>query len=149
MRSINQLAQETGDTSAREASRIREREASVARAWRTIAYHEGEAACTAARVAAIAELPVEFVSDICARRGLALSASSSACQSRGAHPDHFFRAFDHALSLLGAGAPEVLLSVMARGAARLGLVDAAAGYDHARLRLMCQNPRAPRVQETA
>lgn len=64
-KSINQIAQENGDTSANEA-------AAVARAWRTVAYHEGEAACTAERVAAIAELPVNFVRDICARKGLAL-----------------------------------------------------------------------------
>jgi len=72
-KSINQVAQEEGDTSANEAARIRDREAAVAKAWRTIAYHEGEAACTADRVAAIAELPVDFVRDICARKGLALS----------------------------------------------------------------------------
>jgi hypothetical protein len=65
-KSINQIGQESDDTSANEAERIREREASVTKAWRTIAYHEGEAACSAARVAATADLPVDcglYVSD--------------------------------------------------------------------------------------
>jgi hypothetical protein len=72
MKSINQIAQETGDTSANEAARIREREAVVARAWRTVAYHHGQAACTADKIAEIAALPVDFVRDICARKGLDL-----------------------------------------------------------------------------
>lgn len=72
-KSINQVAQEEGDSSANEAARIRAREGAVTRAWRTIAYHEGEAACTADRVAADAELPVDFVRDICARKGLDLA----------------------------------------------------------------------------
>ncbi len=71
-KSINQIAQEDGDTSANEAARIRDREAAVTKAWRTIAYHEGEGACTAERVAASTELPVDFVRDICARKGLDL-----------------------------------------------------------------------------
>lgn len=73
MKSINQLAQEADDTSANEARRIREREASISHAWRTIAYHEGERACTAIRIAEVVELPVAFVQDICARKGLALA----------------------------------------------------------------------------
>jgi hypothetical protein len=72
MKSINQIAQESGDSSANEAARIREREAAVARAWRTVVYHEGEAACTADRIAEIADLPVAFVREICARKGLDL-----------------------------------------------------------------------------
>jgi hypothetical protein len=72
MKSINQIAQETGDTSANEAARIRDREALVARAWRTIAYHEGATACTADRIAWATELPIAFVRDICARKGLDL-----------------------------------------------------------------------------
>lgn len=72
MKSINQIAQEDGDTSANEAARIREREAAVARAWRTVAYHEGESACTADRIATITELPIAFIQDICARKGLTL-----------------------------------------------------------------------------
>jgi hypothetical protein len=71
-KSINQIAQESGDSSANEAARIREREALVARGWRTIAYHEGAAACTAARIAWVTDLPVAFVQDICARKGLTL-----------------------------------------------------------------------------
>lgn len=71
-KSINQTAQEDGDSSANEAARIHEREAAVARAWRTVAYHEGEAACTADRIATIAELPIAYVQDICARKGLDL-----------------------------------------------------------------------------
>jgi hypothetical protein len=72
-KSINQIAQEDGDTSANEATRIRDREAAVAKAWRTIAYHEGEASCTADRIAKVAELPIDFVRDICARKGFDLS----------------------------------------------------------------------------
>jgi hypothetical protein len=71
MKSINQIAQEDGDTSANEARRIREREAAIARAWRTLAYNEGESACTAVRIAEAVELPVAFVQDICDRKGLA------------------------------------------------------------------------------
>jgi hypothetical protein len=71
-KSINQIAQEDGDTSANESARIRDREAAVAKAWRTIAYHEGETACTADRIAKASELPVAFVRDICARKGLDL-----------------------------------------------------------------------------
>lgn len=71
-KSVNQIAQEDGDTSANEAARIREREAAVAKAWRTVAYYEGETACTADRVAALSELPADFVRDICARKGLSL-----------------------------------------------------------------------------
>jgi hypothetical protein len=56
--------------------------------------------------------------------------------TRSAHPEHFFAAIEHALSLFAAGMPPALISVMARGAARRGLSDAASGYDHARLRLM-------------
>jgi hypothetical protein len=53
--------------------------------------------------------------------------------TRSAHPEHFFAAVEHALSLLAASASPALIGVMARGAARRGLTDAAAGYDHARL----------------
>jgi hypothetical protein len=73
VKSINQVAQEDGDTSANEARRIRERENDIARTWRTIAYNEGETACTAERIAEAAELPVRFVRDICERRGLNLA----------------------------------------------------------------------------
>lgn len=72
-KSINQVAQEDGDTSAHEARRIKEREDAVARAWRTLAYNEGETACTAERIAEAAELPAMFVRDICERRGLSLA----------------------------------------------------------------------------
>jgi hypothetical protein len=47
--------------------------AAVAQAWRTIAYHAGEGACTTDRIATITKLPVNFVRDICARKGLPLS----------------------------------------------------------------------------
>ena len=67
--SINQIAQMDGDTSAKEAARIRARDAAVCRAWRTIAYYEGESACTAAKIAERADLPVAFVSAICERHG--------------------------------------------------------------------------------
>jgi len=72
LKSINQIAQETGDISANEAARIRERESVVARAWRTVAYHHGEAACTADKIAEVSALPVDFVRDICERKGLDL-----------------------------------------------------------------------------
>ncbi len=56
-RSINQVAQDEGDSSANEAARIRTRGASVARAWRTIAYKRGDGACTAQAVADACDLP--------------------------------------------------------------------------------------------
>ncbi len=71
-RSINQIAQEAGDTSANEANRIREREATVKRAWRTIAFNENEAACTAERIAAETGLPADFVRFVCGTHGLDL-----------------------------------------------------------------------------
>jgi hypothetical protein len=42
------------------------------RAWRTIAFNEGEAACTAERVAAASGLPVEYVRFVCGNSGLGL-----------------------------------------------------------------------------
>lgn len=72
MRSINQIAQEDGDTSANEANRIREREATVKRCWRTIAFEDGEEACSAESVAACAGLPVDYVRLICERYGYPL-----------------------------------------------------------------------------
>lgn len=70
--SVNQLAQSEQDTSANEAKRIRDREALVKRTWRTIAYHEGEAACRAERIADESELPVDYVKFICDNYGLTL-----------------------------------------------------------------------------
>lgn len=72
MKSINQMAQEEGDSSANEARRIREREATVKRAWRTIAFDEGEGACTATRVAEASGLPVDYVRTVCASVGYEL-----------------------------------------------------------------------------
>ncbi len=69
MKSINQIAQEDGDSSANEAARIRAREADVKRAWRTIAYEQGEAACTAERVADAANLPIAYVRFVCGASG--------------------------------------------------------------------------------
>lgn len=57
--------------------------------------------------------------------------------SRASHPEHFFAAVEHGLSLLAAGSPPSLLSVMSRGAARRGLTDTATGYDHVRLMALC------------
>lgn len=54
---------------------------------------------------------------------------------RDARPEHFHRAVEHGFSLALSGAPTALLGTMARGCAARGLTDAAAGYDHARLRL--------------
>lgn len=71
-KSINQMAQESGDSSANEAARIREREANVKRAWRQVAYDDGESACTARRIAAAAKLPVDYVRFVCAVHGLEL-----------------------------------------------------------------------------
>lgn len=56
--------------------------------------------------------------------------------TRAAHPDHFFAAIEHGFSLLAAGLPDSILSTMSRGCALRGLTDAAAGYDHLRLRTM-------------
>jgi hypothetical protein len=72
MKSVNQITQDTGDSSANEAARIRDREATVARAWRQVAFDEGEAACTADRIAAKSELPVAFVRFVCGNKGLDL-----------------------------------------------------------------------------
>lgn len=74
-KSINQLAQESGDTSANEAQRVRERVASIKKAWRVIAYHEGESACTADRIASAAGLPVDHVRFVCGSEGLPLAAA--------------------------------------------------------------------------
>jgi hypothetical protein len=49
MKSINQIAQENGGSSANEGKRIRDREAAVKQAWRRVAFNKGEAACTATR----------------------------------------------------------------------------------------------------
>jgi hypothetical protein len=67
--SINQVAQDEGNTSANEAKRIRNRESAVKVAWRTIAFNEGEAACTAERVARDCELPVDYVRFVCGNAG--------------------------------------------------------------------------------
>lgn len=68
-KSINQTAQEERDTSANEADRIRERHASIAKAWRTVAYNDGESACTVARLSEITGLPASYVFDVCASLG--------------------------------------------------------------------------------
>lgn len=71
-KSINQMAQEEGDSSANEARRIREREATVKRAWRTLAYNEGEAACTAARISEASGIPIDYVRTVCGNVGYTL-----------------------------------------------------------------------------
>ncbi len=68
-RSINQEAQVDGDTTANEVARIRFRERAVSDTWRAIAYHEGEAACTAARIAKDTSLPEAYVVEVCAVKG--------------------------------------------------------------------------------
>lgn len=73
MKSINQQAQEDGDSSANEAERIREREASVKRVWRGISYAEGDQACTAARISMHTGLPIAYVRLICERHGYVLA----------------------------------------------------------------------------
>jgi hypothetical protein len=73
MKSINQMAQEEGDTTANEAKRIREREATVKKAWRTVAFYENEAACTAERIAKESGLPIDYVRFVCANYGLNLA----------------------------------------------------------------------------
>lgn len=72
MKSINQMAQEEGDSSANEAQRIRDRESTVKRTWRSVAFHENEAACTAERIAKESELPIDYVRFVCGKEGLAL-----------------------------------------------------------------------------
>lgn len=72
-KSINQVAQENGDTSVREAQRIRERESEVRTAWRTVAFNDNEAACTAARIAEMTGYPVDFVEFVCGNVGYKLS----------------------------------------------------------------------------
>jgi hypothetical protein len=58
-----------------------------------------------------------------------------------AKPGAFFAAVEHGLALLAVGLPLSQLSVMSRGASRLGQEDAASGYDHARLRAMAGGMR--------
>lgn len=55
---------------------------------------------------------------------------------RDSRPEHFYRAVEHGFSLVLSGAPISLLGTMSRGCSVRGLTDAAAGYDHARLRLV-------------
>jgi len=74
-RSLNQIAQDEGDTAANEARRIREAEASIHRAWRQLAYDEGESAVTAHRIATMTGLPVAYVRDVCERVGHVLRAN--------------------------------------------------------------------------
>jgi len=74
-RSLNQIAQDEGDTAANEARRIREGEASIHRAWRQIAYDEGESAVTAHRIATLTGLPVAYCRDVCERVGHVLRAN--------------------------------------------------------------------------
>lgn len=59
--------------------------------------------------------------------------------SRGAVPEHFFRALEHGLGVVLAGAAPTILLSLSRGAIKLGLVDASEGYTHAYLRLMSKN----------
>lgn len=72
MKSINQIAQENGDSSANEAKRIRDRESAVKQAWRRVAFNEGEAACTVEKVAREADLPVDYVRFVCGNVGYEL-----------------------------------------------------------------------------
>ena len=73
--SLNQTAQDEGDTAANEARRIREAEASIHRAWRQLAYDEGESAVTAHRIATMTGLPAAYVREICERWGNPLRAN--------------------------------------------------------------------------
>lgn len=75
MRSINQIAQDDGDTSANEVARIKARERSIRDAWNRIAYNEGAGACTAERIARETDLPVHYVIDICGRSGHILASA--------------------------------------------------------------------------
>lgn len=77
MKSINQIAQENGDTTANEANRIRRREATVKHAWRKYTFEHNEYP-TAQQIAEIAseeaeeELGMEYVKTICERNGYEL-----------------------------------------------------------------------------
>jgi len=73
-KSINQVAQAEGDTSANEVRRIADREASVKRAWRTIAWETSESDCTAEKIANVTGLAIGYVRTICERNGLGLAA---------------------------------------------------------------------------
>lgn len=68
---------------------------------------------------------------------------SETMNHRGANPEHFHRAVEHGLSLIEGGAALSMLGVMARGCAARGLVDAAAGFDHALLRCMAASLDCP------
>lgn len=77
MKSINQMAQEDGDTTRNEAARIKAREAAVAKAWRTYVWEHDENP-TAQQVSQLATeiaeelLGVEYVTRVCGTRGYEL-----------------------------------------------------------------------------
>jgi hypothetical protein len=54
----------------------------------------------------------------------------------GAWPEHFWPAVDHGTALLAAGYPQSLVRILSAAALSRGLIDAAAGYDHAVLVLV-------------
>lgn len=68
MISINQLAQEIGDTSANEANRIREREALIRRTWRSIA-HNLNRTPAAKEIAERTGYPEHYIRLVCERSG--------------------------------------------------------------------------------
>lgn len=71
-RSINQVAQDEGNTMANEAKRLAEQDAAIYRAWRTIAYGTLESRPTTPSLRGVAEavdLPEHFVSFRLAIRG--------------------------------------------------------------------------------
>lgn len=71
-RSINQVAQDEGDTMANEVLRLKEQDEAIYRAWRTIAYGTFESRPTTPSLRAVAEavgLPEHFVSFRLAIRG--------------------------------------------------------------------------------
>jgi hypothetical protein len=68
MKSINQLAQEEGDSSRNEANRIRERESAIRSAWRQIAFNTNRRPA-AKEIAEQTSLPENYVRVVCERNG--------------------------------------------------------------------------------
>lgn len=68
MKSINQIAQESGDTSANEAERIRQREAAVRQAWRTLQFNNDKLPTISQIVELASRLADEYLgAEFCAR----------------------------------------------------------------------------------
>lgn len=73
-KSLNQLAQEDGDTGRNEVARQRASESAVKVAWRTRAFHFGESSVTVLALVAATNLPADYILRICERHGYAVKS---------------------------------------------------------------------------